>query len=253
MKTLRVCIVFLFLLSLCPFSVAGETAQDNNIFPDLLTDEFEDESFDDEPQLLIRDPLEPVNRFFFEFNDVVYDWVLKPVNYGYSWLLPVELRISFGNFFYNLASPVRLLNSFLQGDLKASGVVLERFLINSTIGVWGLVDIAAIEFDIQPQRADFGQTLGKWGVGEGIYFCWPLVGPSTARDTVGLVVDAYTHPIPYFHDNLTLDVAYYLSNRINTLSLNPTFYDDLRKYSLDPYIAFRQAYYEYRKAFVETP
>lgn len=253
MKTLRVCIVFLVLLFLGPFSVVGETAQDANIFPDLLSDEFENDLFDDnEPSIHVRDPLEPVNRFFFEFNDVVYEWILKPVNYGYSWLLPVDLRICFGNFFFNLATPVRLLNSFLQGDLEATGVVLERFFINSTIGVWGLVDVAAIEFDIQPQRADFGQTLGKWGLGEGIYFCWPLVGPSTVRDTVGLVVDAYTHPIPYLHDNRTLDVGYYLSNRINTLSLNPTFYDDLKKYSLDPYIASRQAYYEYRKAIVES-
>lgn len=251
MKTLRVCIILILVSLLGPYSAFGETSYEENIFPDLLSDELDDEFFEDEPSFVIRDPLEPVNRFFFEFNDAVYDWFLKPVTDGYIWLLPVELRKSFGNVFFNLASPIRLLNSLLQGDLESSALVVERFLINSTIGVWGLVDIAVLEFDIPPQRADFAQTLGKWGLGEGFYICWPLVGPSTARDTVGLVVDAYTHPIPYFHDNLALDVGYYLSNQINTLSLNPDIYEDLRKYSLDPYIAARQAYYEYRKAFVE--
>jgi phospholipid-binding lipoprotein MlaA len=251
MKTFQVLIIVLFFSLSGPSFSLGETAPNQNPLPDLLGDESGGDTFDKEPLLSIRDPLEPVNRLFFEFNDVVYDWALKPVTDGYIWLLPLELRKSFGNFFFNLSSPIRFLNTLLQGDLGASGVVLERFLINSTMGVWGLVDIAFLEFDIPPQRADFAQTLGKWGVGEGVYICWPLIGPSTARDTVGLVVDAYTHPIPYIHDDLALDIGYYLSNQINTLSLNPDIYEDLRKYSLDPYVAARQAYYEYRKAFVE--
>lgn len=252
MNNFRVLIVVVFIVLLGPLTASGENTSKANLFPDLLSEELEGEFFEDAPSIVIRDPLEPVNRFFFQFNDVIYEWVLKPVTDGYIWLLPFELRKSFGNFFFNLASPIRFLNNLLQGDLKSSGIVLERFLINSTIGVWGLTDVAMLEWGITPQRADFAQTLGKWGLGEGIYVCWPLIGPSTARDTVGLVVDIYTHPIPYFHDSRTLDVGYYLSNRINTLSLNPDFYDDLKKYSLDPYVASRQAYYEYRKAFVES-
>lgn len=253
-------LVALFALFYAAPVMAVDNSSAKSSFPDLLDDDFglDDEfndNFDDEfygnDIEGISDPLEPVNRVFFGFNDVVYEYLLSPVTDGYIWLLPRELRECFGNFFYNLASPVRLLNSLLQGEFKQSGVVFSRFLINSTIGVYGLVDTAYLEFDMKPANADFGQTLGRWGLGDGVYICWPIVGPSSLRDSVGLVVDAYTHPIPYFHDNLALDVAYYTSNRMNTLSLNPDIYDDLKRFSLDPYIASRQAYYDYRQALIE--
>lgn len=234
---------------------AADNSQQKFEIPDLLEDEYEvfdDEGLEEQDSFVVSDPLEPLNRTFFEFNDFLYEWVLKPVTDGYIWAVPRELRECAGNFFFNLAAPVRLLNALLQGDFQKSGIVFERFIINSTLGVYGLVDIANIEFDIEPTQADFGQTLGKWGTGSGIYICWPLIGPSTVRDSFGVVVDAYTHPIPYFHDNRVLDVAYYTSNRINTLSLNPDLYEDLKRYSLDPYIASRQAYFEYRKALIES-
>lgn len=254
MNILRL-LTFIIAVLICGgFSLASDKSTEMNI-PDLLTDDFLDdessEDFEGETEFIISDPLEPMNRFFFEFNDVLYEWAIKPVTDGYIWLLPRELRVSFGNFFYNLAMPVRLLNSLLQADFAGVGVVLSRFTINSTLGIYGLADVAAVEFDIQPRRADFGQTLGKWGIGGGIYLCWPLFGPSNVRDSLGLVVDAYTHPIPYFHESRTLDFAYYVSNRINTLSLNPHLYDDLKRYSLDPYVASRHVFFEYRKAIVE--
>lgn len=258
MKTVVSLIVVLLTLivpATSVFAVNASASQTN--YPDLLGDSFVegDDLLSDvkreETRATISDPLEPLNRVFFEFNDTVYEWVLSPVTDGYIWLVPRDLRECFGNFFYNLASPVRFLNSLLQGEFKQSGVVLSRFLINSTIGIYGLVDIASLEFDIEPRKADFGQTLGRWGLGDGVYICWPIVGPSSIRDTVGLVVDAYTHPVPYFHENRVLDVSYYTSNRLNTLSLNPTVYDDLKRLSLDPYVASRQAYYEYRKNLID--
>ena len=251
MKRYRFILVLAIILMQSSFSVGSENGAGQSIYPDLLEDEGSEEDFFDETAtFVINDPLEPINRAFFTFNDVMYDWVIEPVTNGYIWLLPRSLRQCFGNVFYNLAMPVRLLNSLLQGDLESTGVVLGRFLINSTIGVAGFVDIAYLEFDIDPRPADFGQTLGKWGLGGGIYLCWPIVGPSNIRDSFGLVADAYTHPIPYFHNDLVLDVAYYTSNMVNTLSLNPDIYNDIRKYSLDPYVASRQAYYEYRRAFI---
>lgn len=261
MKKLRCVVVFLFVVFVIPgFSAAAENAPALSTYPDLLDESFLDDDFDDGAFIVeegegwddatISDPLEPMNRAFFVFNDQLYEWVLRPVTDGYIWLLPRELRESFGNFFYNLSMPIRLLNTLLQGEFKASGIVLQRFLVNSTLGVYGLVDVAFLEFDLKPERADFGQTLGKWGLGEGIYFCWPLFGPSSVRDSFGLVVDAYTHPIPYFHEDLLLDLAYYTTNRLNTLSLNPDIYEDLKKFSLDPYVAARQAYYDYRRAFI---
>lgn len=225
-------------------------------YPDLLDEDvteldYVDQDYlDEEVALIIRDPLEPMNRVFFEFNDVLYVWVLKPVTNVYMWILPLELRQAFGNFFLNLAMPVRLLNSLLQGDLEKSGVVLERFLINSTLGVYGFADIADVEFGIKRKRGDFGQTLGKWGLGEGIYFCWPVFGPSNVRDTVGLAVDLYSQPVPYLVDDSAINTTYSVTNRVNSLSLNPDAYDELKRYSIDPYVASRQAYYEYRQAII---
>lgn len=253
MNILKTLIIFI-LVVLFPVWAAAVNESSEIVFPDLLADELlNEDEFDefDEEEPTISDPLEPMNRVFFEFNDVMYEWVFKPVTDGYIWLLPRDLRVCFGNFFFNLSTPVRLLNSLLQGEFEAAGVILSRFAINTTIGIYGLADVAAIEFDIQPRRADFGQTLGKWGAGSGIYFCWPLLGPSSVRASLGLVVDAYTHPIPYFHESRSLDFAYYTSNKINTLSLKPSLYDDLKLYSLDPYVASRQAFYEYRKAMIE--
>jgi len=241
----------IFMLLSCVIAGTGYGNQES--FPDFLGDDpVETDYLDDSLEDAIYDPLEPMNRLFFKFNDTLYDWVVKPTTDGYSWIFPYELRKGFGSFFENLAMPIRLINSILQGDLEKTGVVMERFLINSTLGVWGLVDVADEEFDIKPKRADFGQTLGKWGLGEGIYFCWPVIGPSNARDSVGLVADAYAHPMRYINDDRAFLVSYYITTRLNKLSLNPDVYEDLRRFSLDPYIAARQAYYDYRRTLVDN-
>ncbi len=250
MNTIRSsALIFMFL-----FSPAVLFAQiPNEPFPDLLAEEeggaYEEEFWEEE--LVIRDPLEQMNRFFFKVNDELYEWVLKPTTKVYSRIFPLELRESFGNFFHNLASPITFVNALLQGDFPLAGNVFSRFVINSTIGVYGFADVASQEFNIEPERADFGQTLGKWGLGEGIFLFWPVFGPSSVRDSVGLVADTYLHPVPYFHDSWTLDTAYYTTSRVNTLSLHPDVYEDVKRYALDPYVATRQAYYEYRKARIE--
>lgn len=252
MKTVARVIVLFLIFSHSPAVVSAQTAAEQP-FPDLLADETEEAAADEEyPQDLgIRDPLEPMNRFFFRVNDELYEWVLKPTTRVYSRILPRDLRECVGNFFHNLASPITLVNSLLQGDLPLAGKTVSRFVINSTMGVYGFVDVASLEFDIDPERADFGQTLGKWGLSEGIFLYWPFFGPSSVRDSVGLVTDTYFHPVPYLHDNWRIDMAYYTTTRVNNLSLNPDLYEDVKRYSLDPYVASRQAYYEYRKAMIE--
>lgn len=252
MKTNRYFVLFsLFLLLSCTTFIKAAAAQDS--YPDFLDDEVSaNDNLDKSADIVISDPLEPLNRTFFQFNDKLYFWVLKPVTNGYMWVLPLELRECIDNFFLNLATPIRLINSLLQGNLEKSGAVMERFLINSTIGVYGLADVADASFGVQPRRADFGQTLGKWGMGEGIYFCWPVVGPSNVRDSVGLVADSFSQPVWYFFDNRLVDVSYYSTERVNTLSLHPNVYEDLKKYSLDPYVASREAYYGYRKAIIDN-
>lgn len=252
MKTARYIAIFVIFFSFPIVASASQTSPAQSEFPDLLTDESnEDDSVDHSLALAISDPLEPMNRLFFKFNDELYEWVLKPTTNLYIRVLPRDLRDCFGNFFINIATPISLLNALFQGDFDLMGNVFSRFLINSSLGVYGLVDVAADEFHIDRERADFGQTLGKWGLGEGIYFCWPLFGPSNVRDSLGLAVDSYLHPVAYLYNNRVLDLAYYTTNRVNSMSLNPDIYEDVKRYSLDPYVATRQGYYEYRKAFVE--
>lgn len=216
--------------------------------PDLLEDELDDFLDDEEYELEeIYDPLEPLNRVFFEFNDKLYFWVLKPVKVGYTFVVPWELRQCFGNFFNNLAAPVRLINNILQGRFEDAGIVLSRFLINTTLGVGGLGDVARSEFELEPRLADFGQTLGGYGVGEGIYINWPILGPSNLRDTFGIVGDSFVHPVYQVDMTFTEFLAYYSTNKVNALSLAPNIYEDMKKYSLDPYAAMRQAFYDYRR------
>lgn len=277
----RFCVVILISLLIPSGSWSAESLDNvDDAYPDLLTDSktdglygfdlladdphveeggqlqgdpiFEDDFSFNRPEFVVWDPLEPVNRVFFEFNDRLYFWVLKPVKKGYSAVLPGDIRLSIGNFFRNIASPVRLINNILQGEIEDAGVVLGRFLINSTLGVFGLGDPAYRDFDIEPRQADFGQTLGKWGVGGGLYFCWPGLGPSNVRDTLGFFGDVYMHPVPYINDDIWQDIAYLTVSRVNTLSLSPEVYEELKRISLDPYVASRQAYHEYRRSIIET-
>lgn len=211
---------------------------------------FEDDFTFNDPAFSIKDPLEPMNRVFFTFNDKLYFWVLKPVNRGYSAVLPADIRLCIGNFFTNLASPIRFINNLLQGEGKDAGIVLGRFVINSTLGILGLGDPAYVDFDLEPQQGDFGQTLGKWGFGEGIYLLWPGLGPSSVRDTFGFAGDYFMHPYPYLSEDFVRDIVYYTVRQINTLSLSPNVYEELIRISLDPYVASRQAYYEYRRSII---
>ncbi len=211
---------------------------------------FEDDYSLGPPSLVVYDPLESVNRVFFEFNDRLYFWVLKPVKSVYSEILPDDIRQCLGNFFTNLTAPIHFVNNILQGEIEDAGIVLGRFLINSTIGIFGFVDPAGDEFGIRQRHADFGQTMGKWGVDEGVYLCWPGLGPSTIRDSVGLFTDVYFHPVFYFSDSRVFDLSYVSTERVNALSNSPDVYEELKRISLDPYVAARQAYYEYRRRLI---
>jgi phospholipid-binding lipoprotein MlaA len=244
----------------CLLAVAGSAAAEEKGFsepPDLLDESYFAEDYDDfgvegNSQLVIHDPLEPLNRLSFTFNDKLYFWVIQPIETGYSYAVPVEFRQSFSNFFRNLAAPVRFANTLLQGRFEDAGVVLSRFLINSTAGVYGFVDAAAREWDIAPQSADLAQTLGVYGVGEGIYLCWPVFGPSNIRHSLGIAGDVFAGTTYYIDMTYAETVAYYSINRVNLLSLSAQRYEDLKRYSIDPYVSLRQAFYDYRRNIVEN-
>lgn len=139
------------------------------------------------------DPWEKFNRGIFRFNDTADRYVLKPVAKGYQAITPEIVRIGITNFFSNLRSPLVVMNDLLQGKVKQAGGDTVRFVVNSTVGVVGLVDVA-VRLNLPLHDEDFGQTLGVWGVPSGPYFVMPFFGPSSVRDASGFVVDAAANP-----------------------------------------------------------
>ncbi len=240
-------------------------SEEGIIGPDLLDEEpyisepveylgdpiFEDDFTLNKPPPEINDPLESLNRKIFVFNDKIYFWVLKPTKKAYSALLAEDIRRCLGNAFANIAAPIRFINNVLQGEFEDAGIVLGRFLINSTLGVFGLGDSAYRDFNIEPRLADFGQTLGKWGIGEGVYICLPFFGPSNVRDSIGFFGDAYLHPVPYLGDSFGYEIIYLGVSRVNLMSISPDIYDELKRVALDPYVSARQAYYDYRRSIID--
>jgi phospholipid-binding lipoprotein MlaA len=193
----------------------------------------------------IADPIEPVNRVVFEINDKVYFWALKPVAKGYNVVVPEPVRISVRNFFRNVAMPVRFVNSLFQGKFKGAGTELARFGINTTIGLVGFFDVAKSRFDLDPSNEDLGQTLGFYGMGGLMYIVWPLLGPSTVRDTIGLAGDTFLNPVSYI-DPFEAAFGVRAFEQINKTSLELGTYEDLKAASLEPYIGVRDAYIQHR-------
>lgn len=203
-------------------------------------------------QVTIADPWEPFNRAMFTFNDRLYFWVLKPVAEGYSTVVPEPARVSVGNFFSNLRAPIRFVNCVLQANLIGASTELFRFMLNSTIGLAGLFDPAGgEEIGLLRQDEDFGQTLGAYGLGQGFYIVWPFFGPSSPRDTVGMVGDFFSyHPISYL-DPWYAWTAVRGYQAINDTSLQIGDYEAIKDAALDPYISIRNAYIQYRQKKVE--
>ncbi len=217
-----------------------------------FTDEEEEdlEYLEDEELEEIVDPFEPINRVFFHFNDKLYFWILKPVAKGYSAIVPEEIRISVHNFFNNIYTPVRVVNNLLQFKVKSAGNELFRFGINSTVGMVGLFDVAKDEMGIQMQDEDFGQTLGVWGAGPVFYINWPFLGPSNVRDSIGYAGDYFLDPLNYINPKID-SYAIKIGVRINRASLSIGDYEEIKKDAIDPYTAFREIYYQYRKSKVD--
>jgi len=211
---------------------------------DVFENEYENEDAVD--TVSIADPIEPVNRVFFQFNDKVYHWVLKPVAVGYDATFSELVRVSVKNFFSNVKMPIRFVNSLLQGKFAGAGTELARFGINTTIGFVGFFDVAKFKFDLEPSDEDFGQTLGFYGLGGGMYIVWPFLGPSTLRDTVGMAGDAFLSPVSYISP-FEVPFSLRLTETVNNTSLDIDAYDDLIAASVEPYTGVKDAYIQYRK------
>jgi len=199
----------------------------------------------------IADPLEPFNRAMYHFNDKLYFWVLKPVAQGYSKAVPEKARVGVSNFYTNLSFPIRFVNSLLQANFEGAASELGRFIINTVWGIGGLLDPASSkEINLSKQTEDFGQTLGVYGVGQGFYIHWPLLGPSSPRDTLGTVGDVFLYPSIYFGPWYVW-AGSRVYERVNDTSLQIGDYEAIKEAAIDPYVAVRDAYVQYRLKMIK--
>ncbi|MBC8316554.1 MAG: VacJ family lipoprotein [Desulfobulbaceae bacterium] len=227
-----------------PATVFAQEAPD---ISDSFDDPFDDDFLEDSNDIYVMDPLEPVNRFFFQVNDTLYFWLLKPVGRVYGAVIAEDFRICIRNAFNNILMPVRFVNNVLQGKFGNAGIEMSRFLINTTAGIAGFGDPAKDIWGLKAHPEDLGQTLGFYGIGNGIYFCWPILGPSTLRDTIGMAGDSYLDPLHYvMESDYDTGVSIQAEKAVNKTSLIIGDYESLIEASFDPYIALRDAYLQQR-------
>jgi phospholipid-binding lipoprotein MlaA len=236
---------------------AGPLGDDSRTAPsqkgDLQEDAVDADPWEDEAEAIdsVPDPLEPMNRAFFVFNDKMYFWFFKPVGTGYKMVVPEVGRICIRNFFTNLIMPIRAISCLLQGKVEGFGIELVRFVVNSTAGFLGFQDVARQALDFQIQDEDLGQVLAFYGIGPGFYLNLPFLGASTLRDTTGWVGELYLNPLDYLVDDFWPNVGFRTFDILNKTSMRIGEYEALKKASVDPYVAMRDAYYQYRLNQIE--
>jgi len=197
-----------------------------------------------------NDPFEPANRAMFEVHEVADRFVLQPVAEAYRDILPQEIRNGVRNALGNLRGPVILANDLLQGNISRARVTLGRFMVNSTLGLGGLLDVAR-DWGVPGHSEDFGQTLAVWGAGEGFFMFIPLWGPSSPRDVAGIAVDNLINPLTWLGQGAAVDAAGWVRLGLTVVDTREALLepiDQVRATSLDPYSTLRSAYRQ-RRAF----
>ncbi len=227
-----------------PVAVQGDDSEE------FFYDDDEDFTNGDVEFIEIYDPIEPFNRGMFWVNDKLYFYLFKPVARGFR-VVPEPARQSISNFFSNLGTPVRFVNSLLQLKFSDAGSELGRLVVNSTVGIAGLFDPAENYLNLHKKDEDLGQTIGHYGVGNGFYIVWPVFGPSTARDTVGMAGDFFLDPLYYVDMKPVEKAGLRFFDRETALSLDKDTYEAIKRQALDPYLNVRSSYIQYRAGKVK--
>jgi len=199
-----------------------------------------------------NDPLEPTNRVFYAINNGLDTVILKPIAQAYRFAVPEPVRNGIHNVLGNISTPVQLTNDMLEGHPRRAGDTFMRFIINSTVGVFGIFDVAD-KWGYQRHDADFGLTLANWGVPEGPFLYLPVLGPSDPRDAAGFGVDLAMDPFTWIGSPpdpgiKAFNWSRFSLNAVDTRSrlLDPI--DQIKKTALDPYATFRSLYRQHRTA-----
>ncbi|MEF8768206.1 MAG: VacJ family lipoprotein [Candidatus Accumulibacter phosphatis] len=192
-----------------------------------------------------KDPFEGFNRAMFAVNEGL-DVIVKPVAQGYDAAAPLPVKVVIGNFFGNIWDAWTAVNNLLQGKAGQAVSDVGRVLINSTAGIGGAFDVAS-EVGLTKHSEDFGQTLGKWGIGDGPYFYWPIIGPRTTRDSFGWLADTYFDPV-WRIDNIawrnSLVATRYIDRRASLLPSDKV----VEEAAFDKYDYIRDAYLQHRRS-----
>lgn len=235
-------------------SWAAEAEAKVSVPVNLETAQVKDSQTDDDEED-VNDPLEPINRVIFEFNEFIQDAFLRPIAKLYNENVNVTVRQGIGNFLENLSSPIVIANDILQGEFERAMRTFSRTLINTTIGIGGLAD-AAGELGIEGHDEDFGQTLGVYGVGEGFYLVLPVFGPSSPRDVIGkMVIDNYFDPVGIWLDNTDRTKVIYSLTAAGGIDEYAGIVDELnqvKKTSVDYYAAVRSLYRQKRETEIHN-
>jgi phospholipid-binding lipoprotein MlaA len=221
---------------------------------DYLTEEQLYGDFAEEPTL-VPDPLESVNRLTFKFNDFIYMNVVKHIAKGYQQVTPDPVERGASNFFKNLGYPVRLVGNLLQARIKGAWLETERFAVNTTLGVVGVLPAANRFERLQPlQSEDMGQAFGAWGIGEGPYLVLPLLGPSNMRDLFGLVGDRAVNPLKDSYSVIGDSNVQTAFSATEFAVKSPTLmriYSQMKDGAVDPYSSMKNGYSQKRRSMIE--
>ena len=229
---------------------ASETTDQKPAATDMvgdLDDPFKSAS-PDVPEL--KDPLVAYNRFMFNVNDKLYLYIMEPVARRYRDWVSEDVRVSIRNMFNNASSPAKFVSSVVQGDMNKASRAFGRAIINTTIGIGGLFDVADKHFHIDDVNEDFGQALGFRNVPTGPYLVIPIIGPSTARDAVGRVVDSFLSPTILLIPGIAAGMGVSAADEINRTSFIIDDIKGLDDSSVDKYEITRDFYHQYREGLV---
>ncbi|MDB5414315.1 MAG: VacJ family lipoprotein [Rubritepida sp.] len=202
-----------------------------------------------------NDPIEPFNRTMYSVNNAIDTVALRPAAQVYRAVLPQPVRDGVRNALGNLRGPTILFNDVLQGDVNRAANTASRFVINSTLGLGGLIDVAEWQFGIPGHSEDFGQTLAVWGIGEGPYLFLPVIGPSNPRDLLGYGVDAVASPWFWFGQGEVVEALRWAYAGIGIIDARESVLDALdalNASSLDPYSTLRSAYRQRRMSEIRN-
>lgn len=202
-----------------------------------------------------NDPIEPFNRTMYSVHQGIDRVVLRPVAVGYREVVPQPVRTGVRNLLGNLRTPVILANDMLQGEPRRAGDTLGRFLINSTLGIGGIFDVANDWFKVPGHSEDYGQTLAVWGVGEGAYLFIPVLGPSNPRDLTGFGLGIAGDPLTWVGQGVVVDALTGTRAGATVVDTRESLIDTLdavERESLDPYAVLRSAYRQRRNAEIRN-